>query len=310
MVNMMSTISSAFKGGASLTCCSPILHQPSRKELNVCKFLSSHCLEGWWIMKIYTHKFWLYWQRMTGKQYLWTAWWEHEQTQWWAARALLWPVERHRLWYTGMILPRGCPCWVILHVFVQDNGQTCNYWEMWAAEKMEFFSAQAALQKALSVSRCYWSAFEEGRFFLSIVWYEPAEKAVCVLGRIQAWWQLGISGFYDRGKPKGPKSMCTVSSSRAACAQAPLGTARNSVSHLPSVVRLPLVIETGSHSIETLSSHSEVFIFPYDPFLLPVTFITGIWLCRFPHKVECLDLGQVIKPKINTAKPITFSFTA
>lgn len=111
MVNTMSTISSAFKGGASLTCCSPILHQPSRKELNVCKFLSSHCLEGWWIMKIYTHKFWLYWQRMTGKQYLWTAWWEHEQTQWWAARALLWPVERHRLWYTGMILPRGCPCW-------------------------------------------------------------------------------------------------------------------------------------------------------------------------------------------------------
>lgn len=61
------------------------------------------------------------------------------------------------------------PLLVILHVFVQDNGQTCNYWEMWAAEKMEFFSAQAALQKALSVSRCYCSAFEEGRFFLSIV---------------------------------------------------------------------------------------------------------------------------------------------
>lgn len=157
-------------------------------------------------------------------------------------------------------------------LFVQDNGQTCNYWKMWAAEKMEFFSAWAALQKALSASRCYWSEFEEGRFFfLSIVWYEPAEEAVCVLGRIWAWQQLGILGFYYQAKPEWPMSMCTVSAGRAACAQAPLGSDRNSVSHLPSVLRPHLVIETDS-----LSSYSGVLILPYDPFLFPVAFITGV----------------------------------
>lgn len=52
--------------------------------------------------------------------------------------------------------------------------------------------------------------------------------------------------------------------------QALLGSARNLVSHLPSVLRFPLVIETSS-----LSSHLGVLMLPYDPFL-PVTFITGI----------------------------------
>lgn len=145
---------------------------------------------------------------------------------------------------------------------------------MWAAEKMDFFSAWEALQKALPVSRCYWSEFEEGRFFLIIVWYEPAEEAVCVLGRIWAWWQLGILGFYYWVKPTWPMSVCRVSAGRAACAQAALRSARNSLSHLPSILRLPLVIETGS-----LSSHSGVLQLPYDPFLLPVVFITSIWLC-------------------------------
>lgn len=137
-----------------------------------------------------------------------------------------------------------------------------------------FFFAWAALQKALPGSRCYWSEFEEGGFFLSIVWYEPVEEAVCVLGRIRAWWQLGIFGFYYSAKPKCPMSMCRVSAGRAGCAQGPLGSVRNSVSHLPSVLRLPLVIKTGS-----LSRHSGVLILPCDPFLLPVPFITGIWLC-------------------------------
>lgn len=66
-------------------------------------------------------------------------------------------------------------------------------------------------------------------------------------------------------------SMCTVSSGRAACAQAPLASARNSVSHLPSVLRSPLAIETDS-----LSSYSGILLFRYDPFLLPVAFITDV----------------------------------
>lgn len=169
------------------------------------------------------------------KQDLWTSWWQHEQTQWWAARALLWPVERQRFWYTGMILPRGCPCWVILRVFVQDDGQTYNYWKTWATEKMEIFSAWEALQKALPVSKCCLKWIWSRQILLSIVWYELAEEAVCVLGRIWAWWQLRILAFYYQAKPKWPMSMFTVSAGRAACAQAPLGSARNSVSHLPSL---------------------------------------------------------------------------
>lgn len=197
------------------------------------------------------------------------------------------------------------PLLVILCAYVKDTGQTHNYWETWVAEKLAIFLPEQLFKKRPPCIKMFLRRIWRRQLFLRIAWPDPVGEAVCVLGRTGTQWHIEILVLYYEVKPQQPTSMWKVSTGwRAAYAQAPLGTARIWVSHLPSILRLPLDFETGC-----FSRHLGVFALPLDSFLLPATFLTNIWPCMFTHKLKLLDLGPLVKPKINTGKQTTLSFT-